>query len=148
MHRAPTPLLFSSACSVTRPLAAANRRSLTSYLSHALSPLSTTPSPSPLRYTCNTTSFQCVESADSGNDQGSCDAACSDETPSALVGLWRGLSVNGGFDLKEHVFNFSTNSVRLAVRLMWMARLVSKGERSQDGGTLLHQHVCHGCLST
>lgn len=51
----------------------------------------------PSQYTCDVTTFTCVES-DSGTGQGSCDSACADETPSQIVGLWRGLSVNTGFD--------------------------------------------------
>jgi hypothetical protein len=38
-------------------------------------------------------------------DQNSCDNACSDETPSALIGLWRGLDVQTGFQVVKNPIN-------------------------------------------
>jgi hypothetical protein len=49
-------------------------------------------------YTCDVTTFTCVQSTNA-YDQNSCDNACSDETPSALIGLWRGLDVQTGFQV-------------------------------------------------
>jgi len=58
------------------------------------------------QYTCDVETFTCVEDT-TGTSQKSCDSACSDETPSGLIGLWRGLSVNTGFKMEEWVMNFT-----------------------------------------
>jgi hypothetical protein len=42
------------------------------------------------------TTFTC-EKADSGSSETTCDSNCADETPAALLGLWRGLNVQTGF---------------------------------------------------
>jgi hypothetical protein len=62
------------------------------------------------QYTCDTATFTCVESTN-GNEEKTCDAACADETPADLIGLWRGLSVNTGFAQDEWVMNFTQSEV-------------------------------------
>jgi hypothetical protein len=49
------------------------------------------------QYTCDVETFTCVLDT-TGTSATSCSDACADETPSQIVGLWRGLSVNTGFD--------------------------------------------------
>jgi hypothetical protein len=61
-------------------------------------------------YKCDVENFTCVE-ADSSYSESSCNDACEDNTPSALVGLWRGLNVQTGFEQGEWVMNFSSSSV-------------------------------------
>jgi len=62
------------------------------------------------KYACDVTTFQCVN-ATSGSDNATCDASCADETPSALVGLWRGLNVQTGFTMGEILMNFTSSGV-------------------------------------
>ena len=47
----------------------------------------------PLQYKCNVETFTC-EVSTTGNAEDDCSKDCSDETPSELIGQWRGLSVN------------------------------------------------------
>lgn len=69
------------------------------------------PSPTP-QYACNVATFTCEESnSTSTSSETTCNDNCADQTPSDLIGLWRGLSVNQGFTQGEFVINFTTSSV-------------------------------------
>ena len=63
------------------------------------------------KYTCDTTSFMCVDASSGGSDNATCDSNCADETPSSLVGLWRGLNVQANFTTGEILMNFTESSV-------------------------------------
>lgn len=63
------------------------------------------------KYTCDTTSFQCVNATSGGSDSGTCDSNCGDETPSKLVGLWRGINVQSDFTMGEILMNFTEHDV-------------------------------------
>lgn len=67
--------------------------------------------PPPPRYTCNATTFTCEISPSGKTDKGGCSSACSNSTPSELVGIWRGLDVQKDFAAGEYVMNFSTHAV-------------------------------------
>lgn len=61
-------------------------------------------------YECDAETFTCVQ-ATNKFDQKTCDASCADETPAALIGLWRGMNVQTGFMMGEYVMNFTTSTV-------------------------------------
>lgn len=67
--------------------------------------------PPPPQYTCNVTSFQCEASTDGHTTKDGCSSACSNSTPSVMVGLWRGLDVQTNYTAGEIDFNFTENSV-------------------------------------
>lgn len=62
------------------------------------------------QYKCNVETFTC-EVSTTGNAEDDCSKDCSDETPSELIGQWRGLSVNQGFELGEWDMSFDATSV-------------------------------------
>jgi hypothetical protein len=61
-------------------------------------------------YKCDVETFTCVV-ADSAYENQTCSDACSDDTPTNLIGLWRGLDVQTDFSTGEWVMNFSSTSV-------------------------------------
>lgn len=61
-------------------------------------------------FTCNVTTLQCVN-ASAGMTEESCSGSCSDDTPSDLIGLWRGLNVQTNFSTGEFVMNFTEDGV-------------------------------------
>ena len=65
-------------------------------------------------YECDVETFTCVVST-SGDSSSTCSSACADETPSALIGLWRGMNVQEGFVPGEWVMNFTETSAAWGV---------------------------------
>lgn len=63
------------------------------------------------KYTCDTTSFMCVNATSGGSNNATCDSNCADETPSTLIGLWRGLNVQSDFAMGEILMNFTAHTV-------------------------------------
>jgi hypothetical protein len=61
-------------------------------------------------YECDVESFTCKQ-ATNKLGQTECDKACSDETPAALVGQWRGLNVQTGFPKGEFVAEFTETTL-------------------------------------
>lgn len=57
-------------------------------------------------YECDEETFMCVVSAGKYENK-TCSDACADETPSELIGLWRGLNVQQGFTVGSYVANFT-----------------------------------------
>jgi len=67
------------------------------------------------QYSCDLSTFTCVKDESGGTSSGTCDSNCADETPAALLGLWRGLNVQTGFSKGEYVMNFSESSAAWGV---------------------------------
>lgn len=73
---------------------------------------STPPPPSPTpQYICNVSTFTCEESPSGTAPIGTCSSACSNSTPSAMFGLWRGISVQTNFSIGSWLLNFSQTTV-------------------------------------
>jgi hypothetical protein len=70
----------------------------------------------PENYVCDLTSFQCVNStgtddSSGGQSEDECSKACSGGPPQDLVGIWRGLNIQTGFELGEWVANIDTEGI-------------------------------------
>jgi hypothetical protein len=69
------------------------------------------PQPNVTSYSCNATTFKCEAVPSAGHDNSTCTGSCTNSTPSALVGLWRGLDVQQNFTIGEWEMNFTEKEV-------------------------------------
>ena len=67
--------------------------------------------PPPKQYECDAHNLTCVEVPSGGSEHQTCSSSCSNSTPPALVGLWRGLDVQANYSRGEWEMNFSSASV-------------------------------------
>lgn len=67
--------------------------------------------PHQLFYKCDPEKLICVNSTQAESTS-NCDASCSNSTPDALVGLWRGLNVQTGFTVGEWEMSFDETTAK------------------------------------